>query len=61
MKRSRARKHYDRLIDAYGTPEERREEVTRPLGFARPQAVEARGPFPMGITSQAWEEAYEDD
>jgi len=36
MNRSKASKHYRRIVDAYGTQEERREDETkarRPMGF----------------------------
>lgn len=30
-----------------------------PIGFVTPKSVEARGPFPLGIESQAWEAMHE--
>lgn len=56
MKRSKALKHYHRLIDAYGMPAERREaSASRPMGFQPPRSVTVGYIHPRGIETQAWE------
>lgn len=60
MKKSRARRHYDYLLDCYGSMEERQEENKRPMGFARPKSVEARHVGPYGIETQEWEAWHEE-
>ena len=60
MKRSRARKHYDYLLDCYGTLDERRSENKRPMGFARPKSVTVGYIHPRGIETQEWESWHDD-